>query len=117
MSLLALSVRIFGDPRYLMAVDKSAFYPAPKIDSAVVRIDLFDTPLVPLSETDLFFRMIKAGFAQKRKTLRNSLTSGLGLGREKIESALSLAAIDPARRAETLTIPEWLTLQNELFRE
>ena len=117
LSLLALSVRIYGDPSYIQTIDKNAFHPVPKIDSAVVRIDLFDTPLVPSAETDRFFRMIKAGFAQKRKTLRNSLTSGLGLGREKIEAALSLAGIDPARRAETLTIPEWLTLQKELFSE
>lgn len=117
LSLLALSVRIYGDPSYILTIDKNAFHPVPKIDSAVVRIDLFDTPLVPPAEADRFFRMIKAGFAQKRKTLRNSLTSGLGLERGKIEAALSLAGIDPARRAETLTIPEWLALQKELFSE
>lgn len=117
LSLLALSVRIYGEPSYILTIDKSAFHPVPKIDSAVVRIDLFDTPLVPSAEADRFFRMIKAGFAQKRKTLRNSLTSGLGFGREKIEAALNLAGIDPTRRAETLAIPEWLALQKELFRE
>ena len=88
----------------------------PKIDSALVRIDLYDEPLIPRNNADAFFKLIKAGFGQKRKTLRNALTSGLALDKTAIENALSEAEIDPKRRAETLTIDEWKQLLSVLNR-
>lgn len=111
-SLLALSVRIYGEPRYVMTIGKEAFYPAPKIDSAVVRIDLFEKPLIADADTDRFFALLKAGFAQKRKTLRNSLSSNIGIGKADVETALNAAGINPTRRAETLEIDEWLRLMD-----
>ncbi len=115
-SLLSLSVRIYGEPRCMMTIGKEAFYPVPKIDSALVRIDLYDEPLIPRNNADAFFKLIKAGFGQKRKTLRNALTSGLALDKTAIENALSEAEIDPKRRAETLTIDEWKQLLSVLNR-
>ena len=100
----------------MMTIGKESFYPVPKIDSALVRIDLYDEPLIPRNNADAFFKLIKAGFGQKRKTLRNALTSGLALDKTAIENALSEAEIDPKRRAETLTIDEWKQLLSVLNR-
>lgn len=110
MSLLALSVQVYGQPRVVARIPAGSFYPAPDVDSAVVRIDLYPEPLIPLTRLDEFFRMAKAGFGQKRKTLRNSLSAGLSLSGEETSQMLLAAEIDPMRRAETLTLEEWKTL-------
>jgi 16S rRNA (adenine1518-N6/adenine1519-N6)-dimethyltransferase len=107
MSLLALSVQVYGSPQIITHIPASAFYPPPKVDSSVLRVDLFSSPLIPLPELDVFFRLIKAGFSQKRKTLRNALSAGLVLPPSQVEAMLAAAQIDPMRRAETLDIPEW----------
>ena len=87
-----------------------AFFPAPKVDSAVLAIDIYPSPLIKLETLDIFFKLIKAGFRQKRKTLRNSLSSGLHISPQISEELLMNANIDPRRRAETLEIEEWQTL-------
>jgi 16S rRNA (adenine1518-N6/adenine1519-N6)-dimethyltransferase len=107
MSLLALSVQVYGHPEIIAHIPAGAFYPPPKVDSAVIRIDLFSSPLISPSELDIFFRLIKAGFSQKRKTLRNSLSAGLHLSPPRVEAMLNDTQIDPMRRAETLDISEW----------
>jgi 16S rRNA (adenine1518-N6/adenine1519-N6)-dimethyltransferase len=107
MSLLALSVQVYGRPRIEAVIRSGAFYPAPKVDSAVVRIDIYTHSLIPKGQLDNFFRLIKAGFSQKRKTLRNSLSGGLRISREQTEALLGAASIDPGRRAETLNLEEW----------
>ncbi len=110
LSLLALSVQVYGKADIPMIIPASAFYPEPKVDSAVVRIELFDEPLIPESSMDAFFALAKAGFGQKRKTLRNALSSNLHLAASETESRLREAGIDPVRRAETLSIEEWKSL-------
>jgi 16S rRNA (adenine1518-N6/adenine1519-N6)-dimethyltransferase len=107
MSLLALSVQVYGHPEIIAQIPAGAFYPPPNVDSAILRIDLFPSPPIPSSDLDTFFRLSKAGFSQKRKTLRNALSAGLALSPAKVEAMLSAAQIDPMRRAETLDIPEW----------
>lgn len=107
MSLLALSVQIYGLPEIIAHIPASAFYPPPKVDSIVLRIDLFPSPLIPTAQLDVFFQLIKAGFSQKRKTLRNALSGGLRLPPSRVEVLLIEASIDPMRRAETLAIGEW----------
>jgi 16S rRNA (adenine1518-N6/adenine1519-N6)-dimethyltransferase len=107
MNLLAVSVQFYGVPRIVQRIPAGAFYPAPDVDSAVVRIDLPDQPRVAVKNVDLFFKVAKAGFGQKRKQLHNSLTAGLPLKHEQIMQALSDVGIDPKRRAETLTLEEW----------
>ena len=106
-SLLALSVQVFGVPRIQARIAAGCFYPAPDVDSAVLSITLFPQPLIAPEELDTFFRLARAGFSQKRKTLRNTLTAGLGLPAVQAESLLTAAGIDPRRRAETLSIAEW----------
>lgn len=107
LSLLALSVQVYGQPRIAARIPAGAFYPPPKVDSAVVRVDLYPEPRIPRASLDRFFQLTKAGFSQKRKTLRNSLSSGMGWPKERGEALLAAAGIDPMRRAETLTIEEW----------
>jgi 16S rRNA (adenine1518-N6/adenine1519-N6)-dimethyltransferase len=107
MSLLAVSIQFYGDARICLRLKRGAFHPVPQVDSAVVRLDLYDTPPVEVSEVDRFFRIVKAGFAQRRKQLRNSLSATLQLDAPTVEAALQAAGIDPRRRAETLTLKEW----------
>ncbi len=110
MSLLALSVQVYGHPEVVATIPPGAFYPPPKVSSAVLRIDRFPSPAIPSPELELFFRLIKAGFSQKRKTLRNALAAGLHLPAPVVEQMLNQASINPQRRAETLSIPEWKQL-------
>ncbi len=107
MSLLTLSVLVYGDPQIAALIPAGDFYPSPKVDSAVVAIDLYSKPRIPAQHLDTFFQLAKSGFSQKRKTLRNSLSSGLHLSPSQTEGLLHTAEIDPRRRAQTLSIEEW----------
>ncbi len=107
LSLLALSVQVYGKPSIAAIIPADSFHPAPKVDSAILRIDIYDQPLIPNDLLKTFFKLIKAGFSQKRKTLRNSLSSGLRIKTTESEALLTSAGIDFMRRAETLSIDEW----------
>ena len=115
MSLLALSVQVYGVPHIVGRIPAGAFFPKPEVDSAIVRVDLHAVPVVPAPELALFFRVARAGFGQRRKQLLNSLAAGLGLGREAVRAALEAAGLEPRRRAETLAVPEWLALARAFF--
>jgi 16S rRNA (adenine1518-N6/adenine1519-N6)-dimethyltransferase len=112
MSLLALSVQVYGKPVITTQIPAEAFYPAPKVDSAVLRIEIFPQSIISASMLDKFFMLIKAGFSQKRKTLRNSISGGLHITPLETEKLLTEAGIDPQRRAETLSLEEWGKLCN-----
>ena len=114
LSLLALSVQVYGIPQISGRIPAGAFYPAPKVDSAVIRVSLRPEPLIPRSQLGLFFRLAKAGFSQKRKTLRNSLAGGMRWSTAEAEDRLKAAGIDPMRRAESLSLEEWKHLVAEL---
>jgi len=107
MNLLALSVQVYGKPSITAFIPAEAFYPPPKVDSAVLRIEVQTQSFLPTNRLDAFFILIKAGFSQKRKTLRNSLSGGLRVSQIESEKMLSGAGIDPGRRAETLSLEEW----------
>jgi 16S rRNA (adenine1518-N6/adenine1519-N6)-dimethyltransferase len=113
MSILALSVQLYGEPYLTGRIPASAFHPPPKVDSASIRVDVYPRPLLPPEQTDHFFRLIKSGFIHKRKTLRNSMSAGLGWKKDRTEALLESAGIDPGRRAETLSLPEWLKITEE----
>jgi 16S rRNA (adenine1518-N6/adenine1519-N6)-dimethyltransferase len=110
MSLLALSVQVYGQPTVAMRIPAGAFIPPPKVDSAVVRVDLYAQPRIAREDLGRFFRLTKAGFSQKRKTLRNALAGGLRLPPSQAEELLRAAQVDPQRRAETLALEEWENL-------
>ncbi len=107
MSLLALSVQVYGKPTIIAHIPAGAFYPAPKVDSAVVRIEIYPTPLIAPHKLPRFFELIRAGFAQRRKTLRNALAAALALPPQESETLFARANLDPTRRAETLSLLEW----------
>jgi len=114
MSLLAVSIQFYGRPSIVARIPAGAFFPPPKVDSAVIRIDVYPQPAVEVSSSDLFFRVVRAGFSAPRKQLRNSLTHGLHLPNVIIAEALQRAGIDPSRRAETLSLDEWGKLTKQL---
>ena len=110
LSVLAISIQFYGTPRIMALVPASSFYPAPKVDSAILRVDIHsETPLAP-TERDSFFRLVQAGFSERRKQLHNSLTHGLHYKNEIVRAWLAEAGIEASRRAETLSIAEWLQL-------
>ena len=107
MSLLAVSVQFYSRPRIVARLPAGAFYPRPAIDSAIVALEVLPSPAVTVDDVNHFFRVVKAGFSQKRKQLRNSLSGGLRLTNPQVDALLAQAGIAPQRRAETLTLPEW----------
>lgn len=110
MSILAVSVQIYGKPRIVAEIPATAFFPVPKVDSAVVRIDCYQRPAVPPALDPIFFRILKAGFSQPRKMLRNTLASGLSAPAVDVQSLLLGVGIDPRRRPQTLSVDEWIRL-------
>ncbi len=110
MSLLAVSVQFYGTPHIVMRLSPGVFWPRPDVESAVVRVDVANQPRVAVPDERLFFRVVKAGFGQKRKQLRNALSSGLGVQKPEVDALLDAAHIDPQRRAETLSLDEWAGL-------
>jgi len=114
MSLLAISVQVYATPTIMRKLPPGAFTPPPKVHSAVLRLDVMPEPLVPPAQRSIFFRVVRAGFGQKRKTLRNSLAAGLHLPTDIVEAALRAADINPRQRAQELDIDQWLRLTETL---
>ena len=110
LSLLGLSVQVYGNPKIMLRIPAGAFYPPPKVDSIALRIDLFEEPLIPAPQLDAFFRIAKAGFSQKRKTLRNSISAGMRMEKSETDNLLNQSGIDPNNRAQNLTLQDWAVL-------
>jgi len=116
MSVLSISVQLYGEPRIISHVPAGCFYPAPEVDSAILRIDVYPQPAVAVDDRDSFFELVRAGFTASRKQIGNSLAQGLKKPKAEILPLLTGANIAPQRRAETLTIEEWarlLSIYNE----
>lgn len=114
MNVLGISVQFYGEPTLITVVPREAFYPTPQVNSAIVRINLYNSPLFSDVEPAKFFRLVKAGFSEKRKQLINSL-SGLGLERPELEQLLKKSEIDPQRRPETLSLAEWHSIYKNFY--
>lgn len=114
MSILAVSLQLYSHPQIVDYVPARAFYPRPKVDSAILRLDLLDQPAVLDIDQTRFFRIVRAGFSQKRKQMLNSLNGGLHFSKEQISDALNVAKIDARRRAQTLSLAEWGALYRAL---
>ena len=111
-----MSVQAYARPTIVRKLPPGAFTPPPKVHSAVLRLDILPEPLVTPAQRESFFRVVRAGFGQKRKTLRNSLAAGLHLPTDVTEAALSAAGLNPKQRAQELSIPQWLRLTAEIER-
>lgn len=111
MNLLAVSVQVFAEPTIARSgIPPSAFVPQPKVQSAIVRLDTRRVPLVPDGDAPVFFSLVRAGFAQRRKMLKSALGALWRCSAADASARIKAAGIDPTRRAQTLTIAEWLTL-------
>jgi 16S rRNA (adenine1518-N6/adenine1519-N6)-dimethyltransferase len=117
MSILAISVQYFGTPKLIEIVPRSAFYPAPQVDSAIIKITTYKTPLFSDVDTDKFFKLIKAGFGEKRKQLANSISGSYGLEKGQVTEMLKSAGVNPERRAETLTLAEWRMVYKKFYNQ
>ncbi len=109
MSILAVSVQFYAKPEIISFVSKKSFWPSPKVDSAIIKI-IPKKLLAKPGLAKLFFRIVKAGFSQPRKQIVNNLSKMLKLDKEKAKSWLLKNNIQPERRAETLTIKDWISL-------
>lgn len=114
MSLLAVSVQFYGRPQLLFRIKPGSFYPTPEVESAVLRIDLYPTPPMAADDVDAFFRVVRAGFSQRRKQLRNALAAGLRLPPKQVAARMRAAGVDPRRRAQALALEEWVRLAEAL---
>jgi len=110
MGLLSVGVQFYGRPTIVDYVESSSFYPPPKVESAIVRIDVHEQPPVEVADEGGFFDVVRGGFSAPRKQLHNSLAQGLGLETAETAAILEHAGIDQQRRAETLSLEEWATV-------
>jgi len=108
---LSVAVQYFTEPKILFRVPGSCFFPPPGVDSAVVRLAVRPAPPVAVHDEELFFKVVRAAFGRRRKTLLNSLAgSGLGGNKDFWLQVLENAGLDPRRRGETLTLAEFAVL-------
>ncbi|MDQ0202117.1 16S rRNA (adenine(1518)-N(6)/adenine(1519)-N(6))-dimethyltransferase RsmA [Neobacillus ginsengisoli] len=115
---LSIAVQYYTNAETVMIVPKTVFVPQPNVDSAVIRLTKREKPAVIVKDEVFFFQVTRAGFAQRRKTLLNNLTSQLPDGKQKKEeilAALAASGIDPSRRGETLSLEEFGRLSDELY--
>ena len=109
-SLLSVAVQLYADVDMLFDVAPESFRPPPRVTSTVIELQPLGGTRIPLESVDGFFEVVKAGFSQPRKQLRNSLSNGLGTTAAALDPLFERAGIDPARRAATLSLKEWTGL-------
>ena len=111
---VSLAVRYFSTPKLLFHVSRGSFMPAPNVDSCVIRLDVKENTPEQVLDEKFFFRLVRAGFSQRRKTLVNPVSSGLGISKETVREALEKLDIKPTVRAEELTMEQFILLSNWL---
>ena len=104
----------YANPKYIYTVKRTCFYPAPDVDSAILRLDMLDRPAVEVKDEELFFRIVRGAFNQRRKSIINSLSreAVLGISKEELAAILDRAGIDPAARPETLSLADFAKITN-----
>lgn len=111
---VTVAVNYFAKAELLFEVDRDSFMPAPKVDSAVMRLKLRDKPAVQVEDEKRFFAIVKAAFSQRRKTALNCLSNGLGVSKDTVKNALSQLGLDERVRAEALTMEQFSALSQIL---
>ena len=114
LGLLGVSVQVYALARKLFNVPPRAFYPPPRVTSAVVRLDVRETPLIAPDERERFFRVVRAGFSAPRKQLRNTLAQGLALPPAIVAAEIEAEGLPPGLRPQQLRIEDWLRLAARL---
>lgn len=107
MSLLSVTAQYYWRVTLDRDVPASLFTPPPKVDSQILVMEYLQEPFFPNVDTKVFFRLVKAGFAQRRKTLLNALSAGLHISKDDVSRMCGQASVDPGRRAQTLSLEEW----------
>lgn len=111
---VTVSVNFYAKPQMLFGVSAGSFMPAPKVDSAVMRLDVLDTPPVEVDDEKKFFAVVKSAFSQRRKVISNSLSSGLSKSKAEVADILEKANVSPTSRAEKLTLQNFADIANNL---
>lgn len=111
---VTVSVNYYAKPEMLFSVSAGSFMPAPKVDSAVLRLNILKEPVIYVSDENKFFSVVKAAFSQRRKTLANSLSSGLSMPKAEINEILAKSAVLPNARAEQLRLKDFESIANNL---
>ena len=110
MSLLSVSVQYYSQTKLGGIITADKFSPPPKIDSQVIILKRHSKPLYPELDSKQFFKVVKAGFSQRRKTLLNSLSGGLAMERDEVQTRIKKAGLVPSARPQTLSLDEWRKL-------
>ena len=113
-SAISCAVSYYATSKLMFTAAPGSFYPAPKVTSAVVRMDIRPTPAVQVEDEDGYFALIRAAFGQRRKTAANAIASGLGLPKDKVIAAIEAAGFDARIRPEALTLEDFAAVQREL---
>lgn len=113
LSILAISVQLFAEPKLIDIVPKEDFYPAPKVDSAILVLDILEKPKYDVDQKK-FFKIVKAAFAGKRKQIHNTLKNNLKLSAEQISLILEKGKIDQKARPQELSLEQWYYLYQSL---
>ena len=108
------AVRYFSEPRLLFKVSAGSFMPAPKVDSAVIRMDVYKKPKLDVNDEKLYFRVVRGAFSQRRKTVLNSVSSALGIDKATLTQAFSEAGVNPALRPEAMSLENFAALSNAI---
>lgn len=114
LGLLGVSVQVYARARKLFNVPPRAFYPPPRVTSSVVRLDVRESPLLRPEEREAFFHVLRAGFSSPRKTLRNTLSQGLGLPAPEVSAAIEAAGLSPDLRPQQAGVEAWVRLARHL---
>lgn len=109
---ISVAVHYYAEPQLLFHVSAGSFLPVPKVDSAVIKLNILSKPPVEVNDEKSFFRIVKASFQQRRKTLSNSLNSGLNISKADIQQALASVDIKSTARAEELKLEQFAALSN-----
>ena len=113
-SAISCAVSYYAKSKMMFTAAPGSFYPAPKVTSAVVRMDIRPTPAVQVEDEDGYFALIRAAFGQRRKTAANAIASGLGRSKESVIAAIEAAGFDARIRPEALTLEDFAKIQQAL---
>lgn len=114
-SAVTVAVNYYSEPQLLFHVSRGSFMPAPNVDSAVIRLDVSQEPRVEAKNEKMFFKVVKAAFSQRRKTVLNSIASGMSLSKAVVEQALTDSGIPLTARAEQLMLTDFAKIADNLF--
>lgn len=113
---ISVMCQYYTAPRVVCTVPAGSFYPAPKVDSAVLCMRVLDEPAVKVNDEKMFFKVVKSSFAQRRKTLLNCLSNGLGMDKQTVSNVLESIGIDPKVRGEKLGLEEFARISDSIER-